>query len=168
MRIKDYLIDKYSLAAAGAVKIAYDEAKKDIIVSIVKAACDKAGIEISDILQDDIVRLARGEAISSKPCIIKRREEPYVAVALAHDDSTILGLSINDTKDRDRIISAAQMHGIENFQSTNYWPVYFTFTEEIFDDFVLDDAEKRQAISDKLADIIKRLMPILQGNLSIS
>ena len=161
MQITQYLKDQRLLAAAGAVKIAYDEAKKEIVEAIVKEACRRSGIENNPFLQNEIARFTTGNVRSDNPCVI--RKEPHITLALAYDAPTILGLAINeDSNIREKIINITQRLGVLNYRSTLCWPVHFALDDDIFDDYVLDDIKKREAITNKMADYIKVLSGILQ------
>ena len=163
MQIKQYLISQSFLAAAGAVKIAYDEAKKEIVKTIVTEACHRSGIGDTPFLQNEIARFATGMVRSDNPCVIEKIEKPDIVVALAYDAPTILGLAINEVSPvREKIISIAQRRGILNYRSTDYWPVHFLLDDDIFDDYLLDEVEKREAITNKMADYIKVLSGILK------
>lgn len=163
MQIKQYLMSQNFLAAAGAVKIAYDEAKKEIIKTIVTEACHRSGIEDTPFLQNEIARFATGNVRSDNPCVIQKIEEPHIAVALAYDAPTIVGLAINNVSSiREKIINITQRRGVLNYRSTDYWPVHFSLDDDIFDDYVLDEDKKRESITNKMTDCLKVLLDILK------
>ena len=163
MQIKQYLTSQHFLAAARAVKFAYDEAKNEIVKTIVTEACHRAGIEVTPFLQNEIARFATGMVRSDAPCVIAKIEKPYITVALAYDAPTILGLAIPEVSPvREKIISIAQGRGVLNYRSTDIWPVHFSLDDDIFDDYLLDEDEKREAITNKMADYIKVSLGILK------